>query len=264
MEPGIALEIFRTFASRCREAVFVSDDPALSSLGAGAIVFGFGSEAHLRATDLWLAPEGSRFRIDGIDVEVPLPGAHNAGNALAALVLARHAGIELSAAAEALRHYQGVSRRFESLGRRGGVEVIDDYAHNPTKIGAAVAAGQARGDRLLAFFQPHGFAPTQFQRAELVQVLARQLRRQDRIWLGEIFYAGGTVSRALSSLDLVQELGRAGVNAAFLPDRQELRSVLPSVLRPGDVVLVMGGRDPSLGAFARSLLSCLPAEPVSI
>jgi UDP-N-acetylmuramate--alanine ligase len=156
-----------------------------------------------------------------------------------------------------LERFQGVARRFQVLGSARGVEVVDDFGHNPAKVAASIRTAHLRAGRVLAVFQPHGYGPTRFLRADFVEAFAAELRPEDRLWMLEIFYAGGTATRDLSSADLVEDLARSGVQARFAPDRAGLAAELAAQARPGDLILVMGARDPSLTALARDILARL-------
>jgi UDP-N-acetylmuramate--alanine ligase len=207
--------------------------------------------------DVELLPDRTRFRIEGTDFELPHPGAHNAFNAVAAVAAATRAGAALPRCAEVLRGFRGVARRFQSYGSAHGVEVVDDFAHNPQKIAAALRTAQTRASRVLAVFQPHGFGPTRFIRAELVDTVSRLLRPHDVFWMLEIFYAGGTAQRDLSSSDIVREMTANGADARFAADRLGLIGHVAAEARTGDLVLVMGARDPSLPQLCRQLLQAL-------
>jgi len=114
--------------------------------------------------------------------------------------------------------------------------------------------------RILAIFQPHGFGPTRFLRPDLVAALAGALRPADVLWLPEIFYAGGTVTRDLSSSDLAADLADRGCDARFCPQRESLPDLVADAARPGDLVLVMGARDPSLTSLGRAIVAALAAR----
>jgi hypothetical protein len=73
----------------------------------------------------------------------------------------------------------------------------------------------------------------------------------------EVFYAGGTARRDFSAADIVAEIAGRGVRAAFAPSRAWLASRIAEEARAGDVVLVMGARDPSLTAFAREIVAAI-------
>jgi UDP-N-acetylmuramate--alanine ligase len=196
-----------------------------------------------------------------VHFELPIPGAHNAFNALAATATALQAGVTAEQCARGLRGFQGVARRFQSHGRARGIEVIDDFAHNPPKIEAAVRTAQARSPRVLAVFQPHGFGPTRFIRDELVETVSRVLRPGDVFWMLEIFYAGGTAQRDLSSREIIEEMRVRGVDARFAPTRPELVEEILGEASRGAVVLVMGARDPSLTDLCRGILAAIDAGP---
>jgi UDP-N-acetylmuramate--alanine ligase len=150
-----------------------------------------------------------------------------------------------------------VARRFQVLGSARGVEVVDDFAHNPAKVTAALRTAHLRSGRVLAVFQPHGYGPMRFLRADFVAAFAAELRPQDRLWLLDIFYAGGTATRDIASADVAAEIARTGVRADFAASRAILVAELCACARAGDLVLVMGARDPSLSALAGSILAAL-------
>jgi UDP-N-acetylmuramate--alanine ligase len=201
------------------------------------------------------------FTVNKVRFEVPQPGRYTVLNALAAIAMAREAGVTLVDMVEPLRGFAGVARRFVSVGTAGGVEVIDDFAHNPDKIAAALGAARDRlagtGGRVLAVFQPHGFGPTRFLRDELVAAFAGHLREADVLWLPEIFYAGGTVEKDISSADIVADIAARGRDARFCADRDDLPAAIAAEACPGDLALVMGARDPSLTSLARAILAAL-------
>ncbi len=182
-------------------------------------------------------------------------------NALAAIAACRTLGVPPAAMAAPLAGFGGVARRFQVLGARRGVTVVDDFGHNPAKVAASLQTAHLRvaatGGRVLAVFQPHGFGPLKFLRAEFVDAFAEGLGPADRLWFLEVFYAGGTVTRDISSADVVADLVARGVAAEVAPTREGLVARLAAEARPGDLVLAMGARDPSLTDFARAILAAL-------
>jgi UDP-N-acetylmuramate--alanine ligase len=242
--------LFRTFRDQARSLVVGEGLPDLDG-----IRFGFNAGAQVRGLDLETGPAGSSFSVDGVAFVLPVPGRHNVENALAAIAACRELGVPLAAMVAPLAAYRGVARRFQSLGSARGVEVVDDFGHNPAKIAASLAAARLRCQRVLTVFQPHGFGPLRFLRADFVATFAGQLRPQDRLWILEAFYAGGTAVKDLSAADVVAEIAAAGVQARFAASREELVRELAAEARAGDLVLVMGARDPSLTALARTILA---------
>ena len=109
--------------------------------------------------------------------------------------------------------------------------------------------------RVLAIYQPHGYGPTRFLRRDFVATFSRELGAEDLLWMLEVFYAGGTATRDFSAADIVAEIGARNVHAEFAPSRDWLIRRIAAEARPGDLVLVMGARDPSLSALARAILA---------
>ena len=256
-EESQVLAMFTTFRAQVRDRFVCGEDPRLVALGAAPVVFGLGAQAEVRATELELGADGSAFDTLGVRFRLPVPGRHNVENALAAIAACRAAGVAPADMAAPLAEFKGVGRRFQSLGRARGIEVVDDFAHNPAKIEAALETAHRRATRVLAIFQPHGYGPTRFLRDDFVKTFAGALTGDDRLWMLEIFYAGGTAARDLSAADIVAEIAAEGRRAEFAPSREALIDRVAAEAREGDLVLVMGARDPSLTEFARQLLAAL-------
>jgi UDP-N-acetylmuramate--alanine ligase len=257
-EMDAVAEMFRPFRAQVREAAIVGEAENLREFAAGATVFGFGEGADIRAEALELGAESSAFRVGETDFRLPVPGRHNVENALAALAACAALGVPLAALVEPLADFQGVARRFQVVGTRAGVTVVDDFGHNPAKVAASIRAAhlrvQASAGRVLAVFQPHGFGPLKFLRADFVEAFAAELAPRDRLWFLEVFYAGGTAARDISSADVIADLAARGVAAELAPSREWLASRLAAEAQAGDLILVMGARDPSLTDLARTLL----------
>jgi UDP-N-acetylmuramate--alanine ligase len=180
-------------------------------------------------------------------------------NALAAIATCTALGVPLAALVEPLAAFQGVARRFQVLGTRAGVTVVDDFGHNPAKVAASIRAAhlrvQAAGGRVLAVFQPHGFGPLKFLRVDFVEAFAAELVSRDRLWFLDVFYAGGTASRDISSADVIADIADCGVASELAPSREWLVARLAAEAKEGDLILVMGARDPSLTDLARAILA---------
>jgi UDP-N-acetylmuramate-alanine ligase len=153
-----------------------------------------------------------------------------------------------------LERFQGVARRFQVLGSARGVEVVDDFGHNPAKVAASIRTAHLRSSRVLAVFQPHGYGPTRFLRKDFVETFASELRAQDRLWLLEIYFAGGTAVRDFSAADVAAEIAARGTQAEFAPARDWLVERIATEAREGDLILIMGARDPSLTDLAQAIL----------
>lgn len=265
-------EIFHTFRRHTRGPFIVGEDENLRPFAGDAVVFGTGTRANLRAQLVKITSGGSSFQVEGVSFRLPVPGDHNVSNALAALATGRALGIDLTAMVPTLASFQGVTRRFQTVDEVAGITVIDDFAHNPDKIGATLRAARllthrtsdpepdtGRSGRILAIFQPHGFGPTRFLREALVRVLLDSLAEGDRLWMPEIYYAGGTVDRDISSQDIVAGVASSGLKATFQPDRSALVEEVATASRPDDIILVMGARDPSLTDLCHAIVARLQA-----
>ena len=195
---------------------------------------------------------------DGVKLRLPSPGRHMAENALFIRALLDMLGADDAATLAALADFSGVWRRNDFAGRTArGVQVFDDYAHNPEKIVSCLAGMRERCEgRIFAVFQPHGYGPFGFMREALFSALEAALRPGDEFILLEPFYAGGTSSFSPHASDVAAEY--AGKTAfperyRFFPDRESLRDRLTTVPGADDLVVIMGARDNSLSDFAASL-----------
>jgi len=193
------------------------------------------------------------FTINDISFVLNQVGKHNMENALAATAVANQIGVDLTVCAEALQQYEGIYRRHQVFGNKHGVLLIDDYAHNPAKCAASIQACQYIAPKVIAWFQPHGYAPTRFLRKDFVEEIAAALRPIDEIWMSEIFYAGGTATKDISASDLINDLKDLNKNAFFVEDRNKLLEEARSHFSGDCVLLLMGARDPSLEQFAKQV-----------
>jgi UDP-N-acetylmuramate--alanine ligase len=189
-------------------------------------------------------------QINGVEFTLNTVGKHNMENALAASAVASQLGVDLSISAEALKSYEGIYRRHQVLGKKHGVWLIDDYAHNPIKCAVSIEACQDIAPKVIAWFQPHGYGPTRFLRNDFVTEIGRVLRTRDEIWMSEIFYAGGTAVKDISAADLINDLKAMNKPAFFVEDRNKFLDMVRPHLTENCVLLLMGARDPSLENFA--------------
>src|SRR5437016_4117488 len=228
---------------------------AVASGIGGAAGVGAGADAPVTPRSLGPARATGVLRWRGSDVglDVPQPGLHNLENAAAAALVGLELGIRPADVERLLPRFPGVARRFETIGVTGtGIRIIDDFAHNGEKIRAALTTAQAGAPRVVAVFQPHGFGPARFLRGELRELIPSLLRPSDRFCYAEIFYAGGSVTRDLSSRDLAADIG-----CAYAEDHAAVTRWVAGEARPGDTILLMGARDPELPRLARRVLAAL-------
>ncbi len=259
--------LFADFLGKARRAVLNLDDPetrALADLVAADKCIGYGFDspgAQLMGKNLELQPDGSGFTViasgEQQEVRLSVPGRHNASNALAALAATGALGVPLADAAEALARFEGLKRRLETVGSAAGVTVIDDFAHNPDKIEATLTTLRAQPGRLLIMFQPHGYGPLAKMGEELAQSLADGIAPDDRLYLPDPVYQGGTVERTRGSDWLAEAVRAQGRNAEHVPERSAIGEALIGEAREGDRILIMGARDDSLSEFAAELVERL-------
>jgi UDP-N-acetylmuramate--alanine ligase len=228
-------ETFRAFLALARQAI-VWDRPELLALAGDVPVTPFDVPAPE------LGEHGSRFELDGVDVRLSVPGAHNARNAAAALTACRLAGADLATAAAALADFGGAGRRFERLGTTAaGALVVDDYAHHPTEVAATIEAARTlRARRVIAAFQPHLYSRTRHQAREFGAALAQA----DLVVVLEIYPAReraedfpGVTGRLVAEAAADHAGGRP---VAWLPGFDEAEAYLSATLRDGDVLLTLG------------------------
>ena len=194
------------------------------------------------------------------EIRLPMPGRHNALNALAVHTVLTSRGYDPLDALNAVSEFAGVARRFDRMGiMANGAQVIDDYAHNVEKLASCIGAAQelAPEGRVVTVFQPHGFAPLRFMREALANALPSILRLRDEFIFLPVYYAGGTASFSPTSAEVAVTCRKAaGTNAGSIldfEDRQECELHLKRAVKRGDVVIVAGARDESLSIWAKSL-----------
>ena len=252
-EIDVLMEIFKTFRQNSRKFVVNRSHSLAASLSADASVdFAFDRSAGAGFIASGFQQEGLtiRFTINGTPFSLNTVGRHNMENALAAAAVAAMIGVPLETSAPSIAQYEGIYRRHQVIGTKNGITLIDDYAHNPVKCAASIAACQPVAPKLIAWFQPHGYAPTKFLRKDFCEEIGKVMRPGDEIWMSEIFYAGGTTTKDISANDLVNDLKEKGHAAFFVEDRNEIIDHMRPHFTGNTVLLLMGARDPSLEKFA--------------
>jgi UDP-N-acetylmuramate--alanine ligase len=254
---------FTAFARNCGQLLVGADCPEAAALGRRfkAATYGVSQDADARLRVTSVGPRRARGVLRhgsrDLTLDIPQPGLHNLENATAAALVALEVGLDADTVVGLLARFPGVARRFELVGTTArDIHVVDDYAHNGEKIRAALTTAQAGSARVVAIFQPHGFGPARFLRGELREMIPTLLRPQDRFCYAEIFYAGGTVAKDISSRMLADDLPPA-LNCGYARDHEAVRQWVVSEAHSGDTVLIMGARDPDLPRLARAVLSSL-------
>ena len=262
-EINILQGYFKEFISHCKTAIINAEEENLRQIAPQAKTFGL-SLGDVHPTEIKVDGFGSDFIIQSQPFRLHVPGLHNVANAVAAVAAALQMGVDLETCAKALNKFQGIARRFASVGSYDKIEVIDDFAHNPHKLGATIAAAHLRGKRVLAFYQPHAFTSIKLLAPEFVDSFAKHIGPQDHLWLTEVYYPGGTIPQGVSCLPVYEGLKAGGVNVSYDDCRERILAEMAGAAQPGDILLVLGARDPTLTDFARKLLAALKErQPVS-
>ena len=216
------------------------------------LTYGLAPQAEISATALENRPFGCRFnvRLRGGDgeskdlgaVDLPMPGAHNVRNALAAIAVGLSLDIPFAAIANSLAGFGGVHRRFEKLGHWRGATVVDDYAHHPTEVAATLEAARASfpNGKIHAVFQPHLYSRTR----DHAEAFGRALLGADRALVTDIY---GSREEPIAEINaqLVVQAARASGHrdVAHCADWKSAPRLLAAQIADGDVILTLGAGD---------------------
>lgn len=253
----------QAFAQFCRErpggVVVGSDDPEATALGAavGAELVGSAGGSTISVADLHTSRDGVRFTLRRggsvlCHLALPVLGAHNARNAAVAAVAANRIGAPWEAAERALARFAGVARRFEFRGEAAGVRFVDDYAHLPAEVAAALEAARSGGwSRLVVVFQPHRYSRT----AALGEAFGTAFEGADVVVVTDVYPAGEAPVPGVTGRLVADAIRRAqpAVEVHFVGGREDLVEQVHRLLRPGDLCLTLGAGD--LTSLADELLA---------
>ncbi len=244
-------------------AVLCADDSNVMEISRSitktVTTYGISPDAQIRAYDIEHCSGQMKFRVKrnghSFPVTLNLPGLHNVRNALAAVAVGVELGVPDESIAHALSEFRGVGRRFQNYGEipiagGGSYTLIDDYGHHPAEMAATIAAarGAFPGRRLVLAFQPHRYTRTRDLFEDFVKVLALV----DVLFLTEVYPAGEAPIVAADGRSLARSVRLLGrVEPIFLETPGEIVRAMESVVRDGDVVLVMGAG--SIGGIPKML-----------
>ena len=244
-------------------AVLCIDDPEvrgiLSEVTRQVTTYGTAPDADLRAADIRQDGLHTHFKVisgdeEPFEVALNLPGLHNVLNALAAIAVARELGVGVGVIQRALAGFQGIGRRFQAVDCRlpdgGEIMLVDDYGHHPREVAATLEAVRSGWPdrRVVLTFQPHRYSRTQEQFEDFVQVLSQT----DVLLLTEVYPAGEAPIPGADGRALTRAVrARGQIAPVFVDPLSELPSVLAGLVRPGDIVLLLGAGD--IGGMAAAL-----------
>lgn len=173
-------------------------------------------------------------------IHLHIPGEHNITNALAAIGASAFLGAAPADCVKGLQHYTGTERRFQLKGKKDGITVIDDYAHHPTEIKAALAAAQnVQHNTTWCVFQPHTFSRTRF----LFDEFGEAFGDADEIIIADIFAARETDDGTVSAAQLAERIAQTGKSARYVGDFAAIEAYLREHCKSGDLLMTVGAGD---------------------
>ncbi len=170
------MEIFTVFKNNSKKFVVNQSHPLARKLSVDIKNdFSIDEEfpAGYTAKDFMQSGFSIQYSIFNVQFSINAIGKHNMENAVAAASVAHQIGVDLKTSVAALKNYEGIYRRSQVYGNKNGVWLIDDYAHNPVKCAASIVACQPVAKKVIAWFQPHGYAPTKFLRNDFVDEICK-------------------------------------------------------------------------------------------
>lgn len=208
--------------------------------------FGLSEKANWRAENIVHETDGrNRFDVyhNGeffTTIHLHIPGEHNITNALAAIGASAFLGAEPEDCTKGLKHYTGTERRFQLKGKKDGITVIDDYAHHPTEIKAALAAAQnVQHNTTWCVFQPHTFSRTRF----LFDEFGESFDDADEVIIADIFAARETDDGTVSAAQLAERIAQTGKSARYVGDFASIEAYLREHCKSGDLLMTVGAGD---------------------
>ena len=234
------------------------------------ITYGFSDNADFQLSDYHQKGSVSYFNLNRknakpLSVELNLPGKHNALNATAAIILALELGVEEGAIQEALKHFQGVGRRFQDNGLINlagkSVRLIDDYAHHPVELAATITAAKLAWPekRIVGLFQPHRYTRTR----DLFDDFSDALSQLDELALLEVFAAGESLIEGADSTALAKNIRKRGlVEPMLVKKSSDVEQVLSALVKEGDILLTMGAG--SIGGMSANLVKQCSSKSVKL
>lgn len=208
--------------------------------------FGLGEKANWRAENIVHEADGrNSFDIYHnsaffTTIHLHIPGEHNITNALAAIAASAFLGAAPEDCVKGLHHYTGTERRFQLKGKKDGITVIDDYAHHPTEIKAALAAAQnVQHNTTWCVFQPHTFSRTRF----LFDEFGEAFGDADEIIIADIFAARETDDGTVSAAQLADRIAQTGKSARYVGDFAAIEAYLREHCKSGDLLMTVGAGD---------------------
>jgi UDP-N-acetylmuramate--alanine ligase len=260
-------EAFRSFVENIPFygfAVMCLDHPVVQDLvgtieDRRVVTYGENPQADIRLVELELAGGQSRFKLlvrdrksgakaEIADLGLPMPGAHNALNATAAVAVAHTLGISPETIRKALESFGGVKRRFTRTGDWNGVSVFDDYGHHPVEIAAVLKAARAStAGQVIAVVQPHRYS----RLASLFNDFSACFNDADVVIVADVYPAGEAPIEGIDRDGLVAGIKARGHRHVLALDRPgALAGLIASLAGPSDYVVCLGAGSITQWAYA--------------
>jgi len=254
--------LFKDFAKKAKFGAVYNKDCENSSVLASShkniISFSIkDSSADFYASNIKAIPNGTLYTHNSTQYKLNLIGKFNVANAMCAVACCSLLGINPDTSCKILETFLGTKRRLEILGQTKAITVIDDFAHNPDKVSASMSALRNYEGRLIIMFQPHGFSPMRMMGKQIMESFANHMLKDDILLIPEIFFAGGTVKRDISSKDLVDYAKTLNANALFFEKRDEIKEYILKNAKPNDRIVLMGARDNTITDMGYEILEKL-------
>lgn len=251
--------LFGNFIDRAKGGAIINKDcencADLISHHANTLTFSIKDKtADFYADNIKALANGTSYIFQNNTYTLKLIGGFNVLNAMCAVACCSLLGVNPATSCEILQSFLGTKRRLEVLGVSNNITIIDDFAHNPDKVAASMSALKSYKGRLLVMFQPHGFSPMRLMGKEIMDSFIQYMDKDDVLLLPEIYFSGGSVTRDISSLDLVNYARRHNINAHFFETRNDLKKYLLEIAKPTDRIILMGARDNSITDMGNELV----------
>lgn len=246
-------------------AVLCIDDPVvreiLPRVSRPVLTYGFSEDADFRVVSVNQHERVTKFAVQRpgfdkpLELTINMPGLHNVLNATAAVVVATDEKLSDADIQKGIESFQGVGRRFDvqgdlALADGGKVMLVDDYGHHPTEVAANIRAIRDGWPerRLVMIYQPHRYTRTRDLYDDFVEVLSEV----DFLLLLDVYAAGEKPIRGADSRNLASSIRQRGrLDPVLVKKREELKSILNTVLRDGDILVTQGAGN--VGLLARQL-----------
>lgn len=207
------------------------------------ITYGLSSQADIRAENIEFHEMTTTYNIIKYNQNIGkiilnAPGKHNVLNSLAAATMGLEMGLNIENIIDGINSYGGVRRRFEIKGISKNIMVVDDYAHHPTEVSATLEAARNGWDRrIIAVFQPHLYSRTK----SFYKEFARAFLDSDILIITDIYPAREIPIEGINGKIVYNEALSIGhKNAHFIPDLENLESLLDKLVQSNDMIITIG------------------------